>query len=157
MCGTCTVDRSAHARGLLLKCTSFPADPNFPGVVRSGQPWTGSCWTSCWRLRSFWPVFSLEPWRRAKSETADKLLRRVESTTHGSARLAGLLLGDFLTWAFDFLHSLLSEGSRGVGKSCFQTEVRGPPAGLETPVQMLECFWLDFIRWELCRIWILKS
>lgn len=75
-----------------------------------------------------------------------ELLGCVQSTAPDSARLssarpdwlcAGLLLGDFLTWASGFLHLLLSEGSRGDGNSCFQTEVRGTLEGLDTPVQML--------------------
>lgn len=90
--------------------------------------------------------------RRAEGASG---LRAVNSARLGSARLgsarlrparlgppdwlrAGLLLGgDFLTWASGFLHSLLSEGSRGDGNSCFTTEVRGTLEGLDTPVQML--------------------
>lgn len=76
-----------------------------------------------------------------------ELLGCVQSTAPDSARLssarpdwlrAGLLLGgDFQTWASGFLHLLLSEGSRGDGNSCFQTEVRGTLEALDTPVQML--------------------
>lgn len=70
-------------------------------------------------------------------ETAEKLLRRA---LFGPAGCAGLLLGgDFLTWAFDALHSHLSERSRGDGNSGFQTEARGPPRVCANSVTVIRC------------------
>lgn len=119
-----------HA-GLLLNCTSFPADPNFPGVVRSGPPWTESCWTSCWLLRSFWPVFSLEPWRKAMLET--------EETSAPSAQPGWLRWtpGRFPNMGF-WLPSLaplrrFPRRREQLIPNCGP----GTPGGLETPVQML--------------------
>lgn len=99
-------------RAASFNCTSFPADPNFPRVVRSDRPLTWSCWTY---FRSFSPVFSPEPWPRGASCGSGLLWidpgrnPRARDRTLCAERLTAVQREHFLTWAgTSFLHSARS-------------------------------------------------
>lgn len=129
--------------GLAPHRTSFPADPKFPEVVRTGLPWTASGWTWRTELRSFSTVFSLEPWRwmfPLLPLVMDVVWEQsfLPVCDHHPALFGGLCCGcssapgrTFPNMGCDFLHSLLAEVSRGDQNG--GVAVSGPRTPREVP------------------------